>query len=1325
MRLSKARRLWIVCMIAALVAAYLPVVGSAAAADEGPFVDVPASIDPLLKAPGKKPSEAGALRIIEHDGKKTLGDKDGYPIQLRGMSTHGLQWFPEILNNNAFATLANDWSSNVVRLAMYVGEGGYASNPSVIKQRVISGIEYAIANDLYVIVDWHVHAPGNPNASVYSGALDFFKEISELYPNHPNIIYELANEPSSNDGGVAGEGVTNDAAGWQAVKSYAEPIIRMLRDSGNENLVIVGSPNWSQRPDLAADDPIDDDNTAYTVHFYTGTHMPAADSSNRGNVMSNARYALEHGVAVFSTEWGTSEASGNNGPFLDKADEWLTFLNENNISWVNWSLTNKNETSGAFIPLELGKQNATDLDPGADQLWEPRELSLSGEYVRARIKGIPYEPIDRTVRESFHTIIWNFDDGTEQGFGVNGDSPVKMITLSNVNNGLQITGLGSGNDLSATSFWGNPRISADGTAIRPNVLGAEKLTMDVIAPSQTTVAIAAVPQSSSAGWANPNRAVQVTPEQFELQEDGSYRATLTITADDAPNLKTIASHETDNVLTNIILFIGTASGTDQIILDNIAVSGNRAVVEQPIVHAPLGTATLPSTFDGEEATRQGWNWDSSSGVKTALTIEQAGGSGALSWDTAYPDVKPTDGWASAPRLILNGINTTRGTNDRLTFDFYFAPVRASEGAISIHLAFAPPSLGYWAQAAQSVNVPLDKLDTLQQTAEGLYYVPVSFDLTNIADNKIIGPDTLLRDITLVMADAGSNFQGRMYIDNIRFNSVPDAPTGLNATAGNGQVTLSWNAVSAEDELTYNVKRSTTSGASYTTVASAVYGTTSYTDTGLTNGTTYYYVVTASNKAGESAYSSEVSAAPYSSNGNDGNDGDDGNGGDNGNGGNDGNDGNNGNDGNDGNGGDNGNGGNDGIGGNNGNEGNDGNGGNNGNNGNNGNGGSSGNDGNSNNGVYVPVVTPPTNQGNQWFDLPDADSDGIVKAAINGEVRIRANDKALANLKAIEFTSGMASVRIPAAVIKQLQHLLSEQELAKVAIVLRIDTLTPAEQASLLEQASKVNAAELTAAGDIVRLSLTIVDENGKEQRLSVFEQPVLLSFHAHAADEQAITDIFYIGDDGSLHYVRGGKREKDIVTAETNHFSAYGLLNYYKPFKDLNDQHWASEAIQKLSAQGIIQGVSADRFAPAAQVTRAQFAALLARALGLQAQEAVRYSDVDPAAYYADAVAAVSEAGIVNGRSETLFSPNAAITREEMTVMLMRAYTFVTGNTIEDSQSSYDDQDQISVWAVEAVNAAHSLGIIQGRSDNRFVPQGTATRAESALLIFRLLEALD
>lgn len=728
--------------------------------------------DPLLKAPGEKPSSGGHLQVITlNNGRKTLADEQGNPIQLRGMSTHGLQWFPDILNGNAFAALANDWNANVIRLALYVGEGGYAEHPELL-DKVEQGIDLAIAHDLYVIVDWHVLTPGNPDAEIYKGAKDFFQTIADKYPNDPHLLYELANEPNNGDNnGVA----TNDAAGWASIKAYAEPIIQMLRDSGNENIVIVGSPNWSQRADLAADNPIQDDNTVYTVHFYTGTHMPSDVSTDRDNVMSNARYALEHGVALFATEWGTSQASGDGGPYLDKADDWLAFLNENNVSWTNWSLANKSETSAAFLPYEAGKREATSLDPGDDQAWSARELTPSGEYVRARVKGIPYEPIDRT-QEDYSTVVWDFNDGTTQGFGVNVDSNFKDdLQISNDRGALKIAGLSVASSV-YDNFWLTQRLSADSTTYHPDVQGARTLTMDVIAEAPTYAGFAAVPQSASTSWANPT-GVLLTPDDFVLQSDGSYKAKLTITGAESPSLEAIATNADDHTLTNLVLFVG-ADRADVLWIDNITVSGTRKIVENPVVHAPLGTPTLPSNF--EDGTRQGWNWDGGSGVKTALTIEQANGSSAISWETAYPAVKPTDGWASAPRLVLGNINATRGTNRYLTFDFYVKPDQATTGALSINLAFAPPALGYWSQAKETFDIPLDKLASTAKTADGLYKFHAAFDLDKT--NPAIAADTLLRDVTIIVADVGSDFAGRMYLDNVQFAATPDGGNPSNPSA---------------------------------------------------------------------------------------------------------------------------------------------------------------------------------------------------------------------------------------------------------------------------------------------------------------------------------------------------------------------------------------------------------------------------------------------------------------------------------------------------------------------------------------------------------------
>jgi len=499
--------------------------------------------------------------------------------------------------------------------------------------------------------------------------------------------------------------------------------------------------------------------------------------------MDNVRYALAHGVAVFASEWGTSESSGNNGPFLDNANAWLDFLNKNNISWCNWSLTNKNETSAAFTPFVMNKTAATDFDPGADQVWAPKELSISGEYARARIKGIAYVPVDRTIYSGYSTVIWDFNDGTTQGFGINGGSSQAFkdnVKIANNNNTLKISGLSGSNDTTASGFWNVVRISADAKPISLDIFGAKTLTMDVIAAAPATVAIGAITQHGGS-YVVPKNSVQLKPSDFISQTDGTYKAALTITSADSPSIPAMASDAASSILTNIVLFVG--SSTDTISLDNITVKGDLAVVEKPIVHDPLGTATLPSTF--EDSTRQGWAWDPGSGIKSAITIKPANGSKAISWEVAYPDVKPTDGWADAPRIVLGGINATRGTNQYLTFDLYLNPVRASQGALSVNLALAPPNLGYWAQAAVNYDIPLASLSKMEKTADGLYRFKVSFDMNKIADNKVIAADTLLRDITVVVADVKSDFAGTMYMDNVQFEKGYSVNT---ETTTNGSIT---------------------------------------------------------------------------------------------------------------------------------------------------------------------------------------------------------------------------------------------------------------------------------------------------------------------------------------------------------------------------------------------------------------------------------------------------------------------------------------------------------------------------------------------------------
>ena len=324
------------------------------------------------------PVKYGKLQVIGGH----LSDDVGRPVQLRGMSTHGLQWYGEVVNDKAFAALARDWKADVVRLPLYISEGGYAAHPE-LAHLLFAGIDLAIKHGMYVIVDWHVLTPGDPNDSVYSGAQAFFDEVSRKYAKYPNVIYEIMNEP-------------NGQLSWsQQLKPYADRIVATIRANDPDNIILIGSGTWSQDVDVAAADPVPGKNLVYTFHFYAGSHGQA--------LRNKVEVALERGVAVFCSEWGTSEASGSGGPYLRESEEWLAFLDRLGIGWVNFSISDKGESSAALKnlgdALKAGQTALLEresllvpatLGPEGYAIWGLDELSASGTFVRNKLRSRPH-----------------------------------------------------------------------------------------------------------------------------------------------------------------------------------------------------------------------------------------------------------------------------------------------------------------------------------------------------------------------------------------------------------------------------------------------------------------------------------------------------------------------------------------------------------------------------------------------------------------------------------------------------------------------------------------------------------------------------------------------------------------------------------------------------------------------------------------------------------------------------------------------------------------------------------------------------------------------
>lgn len=269
-------------------------------------------------------ASAGRLHV---KGTK-LVDKKGHEVQLRGVSTHGLSWYPQYVNDKCFAQLHDKWGANVVRLAMYTEEyngycSGDAKNRSDLKKLIKKGVRLAKKHKMYVIVDWHILSDGNPN-SHKKEAKAFFREMSREFKGYNNVIYEICNEP-------------NNGTSWKEIKSYARSVISAIRKNDKKAVIVVGTPTWSQDVDQAAADPIKGDNIMYALHFYAATHK--ADLRNKMTA------AINKGLPVFVTEYGICDASGNGAIDKKEADRWVQTMDEYGVSYIAWNLSNKQESS--------------------------------------------------------------------------------------------------------------------------------------------------------------------------------------------------------------------------------------------------------------------------------------------------------------------------------------------------------------------------------------------------------------------------------------------------------------------------------------------------------------------------------------------------------------------------------------------------------------------------------------------------------------------------------------------------------------------------------------------------------------------------------------------------------------------------------------------------------------------------------------------------------------------------------------------------------------------------------------------------------------------
>lgn len=285
-----------------------------------------------------------------------LIDQHGDPVQLRGVSSHGIMWFPQYGNYRAIQTLRSR-GANLFRIAMYTTEErGYDKNPAQARDTLCSILENALGSDLYAIVDWHVLRDENPNKYA-NEAMAFFDEVSALYADEPGVIYEICNEP-------------NGDTTWEDVYQYAEKVIPVIRKNSPDALILVGTPGYCVEIEEAADNPLPYDNIMYTFHYY-------ADISH-DDYFQRIDSVLNRGFGVFVSEWGMGSEYDETSfeKLRSKSAVFLDYLDDRGISWASWALSNKDEGHALLRSDSKSLSN-----------WEDNELTAYGLYVFQRLEG--------------------------------------------------------------------------------------------------------------------------------------------------------------------------------------------------------------------------------------------------------------------------------------------------------------------------------------------------------------------------------------------------------------------------------------------------------------------------------------------------------------------------------------------------------------------------------------------------------------------------------------------------------------------------------------------------------------------------------------------------------------------------------------------------------------------------------------------------------------------------------------------------------------------------------------------------------------------------
>lgn len=333
-------------------------------------------------------------KVVEKNGLlsvngTTLVNAEGETVVLKGISSYGIQDCGEFFTSEVVKTLAEDWGCDVLRIAV-TGDsfnGGYMKEPDKYFDSVCKICDMCIEQGIYVIVDWNVNYMDEPDETKET-AVDFFSRLSIIYPDSPNIIYEVANDP------YLDTDLDEETDEWEdVIKPFASEVIDAVRTNNPNSIVIVGVPDRGADIEGASEAPLDYENVAYAYRFFSAT---------TGDITrEKVQHAIDNGICVFATEWGFGNTNGNSGISTGKSSEWIEFFKENQISWCNYAIgSNTADDSNALC---MTSDRYTD-EQKYNGHWPEGLLTDSGRFAREQFLAVD----DATLEAE------NLEDETEQ-----------------------------------------------------------------------------------------------------------------------------------------------------------------------------------------------------------------------------------------------------------------------------------------------------------------------------------------------------------------------------------------------------------------------------------------------------------------------------------------------------------------------------------------------------------------------------------------------------------------------------------------------------------------------------------------------------------------------------------------------------------------------------------------------------------------------------------------------------------------------------------------------------------------------------------------------